>query len=414
MARIGLHNCQLLESKGHPAVYAEWLEAGPDQPTILTYAHYDTQPVDPLELWITPPFSASVRDGCIYARGAIDDKSAVHVHLKAVESILMSTGKLPVNVKFFFEGEEESGSPHITPLIRQHKDLLHGDLLVMSDGGSIDDQPLIITSVRGIASGEVKVKGPRIDLHSGSYGGLVNNPAHMVAKIIAALHSPDGRIQMPGFYENVRRLTASELECLRGAEEYEIQIARDETGLDSFWGVEGYSFIERQTALPTLDVNGLYGGYQGVGTKTIIPAEAGFKVSMRLVAGQDPVEITERFRRFVQGFEGPGIQIEVQTQSEGRAVELLSGGPVIDAIQRAYERTYGKRALLYRQGGSVPVLGTMQEELGMPMVNFGFGNGKNGHAPNECASLKYLRLDVETAIRVYYAYPESVWPNGCN
>lgn len=410
MVHIGLHNCQLLESGGHPAVYGEWLDAGSDQPTILIYAHYDTQPIDPLELWITPPFEPSVRDGYIYARGAIDDKAGVHIHLKAVESILMSTGKLPANIKFFFEGEEESSSSNIIPLIRQHKDLLDADLLVISDGGGVDDQPFIITSVRGITSGEVKVRGPKIDLHSGSYGGVVNNPAHVVAKIVAAVHGPDGRIQVPGFYDNVQRLTPTELESLADEEEVEIKIARDETGLEEFWGVEGYSFIERQTALPTFDVNGLYSGYQGIGNKTIIPSEAGFKASMRLAAGQEPDDIAEKFTRFVRKFECPGIQIEINTQSDGRAVQFLFDGPVMDAIQNIYQITYGKRALLCRQGGSVPVMSTMQDELKIPMINLGFGNGKNGHAPNECASLKYLRLDLETAIRVYYAYSESVRP----
>jgi acetylornithine deacetylase/succinyl-diaminopimelate desuccinylase-like protein len=402
MKRIGLHNCQLLESSGHPAVYGEWLEAGDDKPTVLMYAHYDTQPVDPLEKWITPPFEPSERDGWLYARGAIDDKCGVHIHLKTVESILSVTGKLPINVKFFFEGEEECGSTSVAGVIHEQKSLLKADLLVISDGGCIGEQPFVIASTRGIVSTEVKVSGPVKDLHSGRYGGVVCNPAHIAAKIVAGIHCADGKIQIPGFYDDVKPLSSTELDFLAGQEDDIMEIARQDTGLDEFWGVQGYSFIECQTALPTFDVHGFQSGYQGVGTKTIIPAEASFKASMRLAADQDPVDIAAKFVSYVKSFEKPGIQIEIKTHAESRAVQCLINGPVLDAIQKAYDKTYGRRAILYRQGGSVPVMSTLQKELIIPITNLGFGNGVSHHSPNEGVCLKFLKVDLDTAIRFYF------------
>lgn len=406
MNRVGLHNCQLLEGTGHPAVYGEWLEAGPDKPTVLMYAHYDTQPVDPLELWVTPPFEPSERDGWLYARGAVDDKCGVFGHLMAVKSYLAATGRLPINVKFIFEGEEESGSPSMAALIHKNKSLLQADLLVVSDGGCVDDQPYVIASTRGIVTTEVTIHGPNHDLHSGRYGGIVCNPAHVAAEIITAVHDEDGRIQIPGFYDYDQRLPSNVLAYYARLEEDLVEEASQETGLEYFWGVKDFSFIERQTVLPTFDINGLYGGYQDAGTKTIIPAAAGFKASMRLAAGQDPEDIAEKVARFVKKFEKPDIRIEISTMGEGRAVEWLTDGAVVEALQNVYRHTYGKPAILYRQGGSVPVLGTFQHVLGIPMVNLGFGNGINHHAPNERVSIHYLKLDLDTAIHFYYRLGE--------
>jgi acetylornithine deacetylase/succinyl-diaminopimelate desuccinylase-like protein len=413
MQRIGLHNCRLLESAGHPAVYGEWLEAGPQKPTILMYAHYDTQPVDPLELWETPPFESAVRDGRLYARGAIDDKAGVHVNLKAVETILAADGALPANFKFFFEGEEESGSPSMTGIIQQNKELLRSDLFVVSDGGCEEDQPYVLTSVRGIVGAEVRVRGPVRDLHSGSYGGVVLNPAHIVATIIASIYREDGRIQIPGYYDAVRPLTKVE----PGAEwidERDLTLAHRDTGLEKeeLWGLDGYSYNQRQTALPTFDVNGLYSGYQGVGMKTIIPAEAGFKASMRLVADQDPRDIAEKFSAYVKSFERLGAKIDVTLKGAGWAVQCLEDGPVIEAIQQSYVATYGRPAILYRQGGSVPLLGIIHAELGTPITNLGFGNGQNGHSPNEFVFLKYLQLDLQTALHFYYNISMRLKPAG--
>lgn len=403
MRRIGLKNAQAIPTDGHPVVYGEWLEAGAKSPTILFYAHYDVQPIDPLELWESPPFEPTIRQKKLYARGVIDNKCGVVVNLKAVESILESVGELPVNLKFVFEGEEESGSPSMEPFVKAHKDMLSADLLVSSDGGSYDkDLPKVFTSLRGIITAEVLITGPERDLHSGSYGGVVHNPAHMAAKIIAAMHDDEGRIQIPGFYSDVQPLSAAQLEDLKGQEAYLIAQAREEVGYDRFWGMPEYTFLERQTAQPTLDVNGLISGYQGAGSKTIIPSQAGFKVSMRLVVAQDPDDIAEKFITFVNSFSSDTLDIQVSVTSKSWPVEALSDGPCIEAIQRAFQATWGKPALLYRQGGSIPIMGMFQRELEVPITNFGYGNGGNGHAPNEFCRLEHFYRGIDAAIHFYH------------
>ncbi len=403
MQRIGLSNARAIPTSAHPVVYGEWLGAGTQSPTILFYAHYDVQPVDPLELWETPPFEPAIRQGNLYARGVIDNKCGVVVNLQAVESMLGAVGKLPVNCKFIFEGEEESGSPSMEPFVKAHKELLSADLLVSSDGGSYDkDLPKVFSSLRGLVTAEVRITGPITDLHSGSYGGVVHNPAHLAARIIAAAHDNQGRIQIPGFYDAVRPLSAAQLEDLKTQEKYILAQSRQETGLDVFWGVPEYTFLERQTAQPTFDVNGLYSGYQGAGSKTIIPARAGFKVSMRLVANQDPGDIAEKFSAFVSRFSSETLDIQTQVTSLCWPVQALFDGPCIEAVQRAFEATWGKRALLYRQGGSIPIMGMMQRELRVPITNFGYGNGGNGHAPNEFCRLEHFFRGIDAAIHFYH------------
>ena len=403
MQRIGLWNAQVITTAGHPVVSGEWLEAGPESPTILFYAHYDVQPVDPLELWESSPFEPAIRGGKLYARGVIDNKCGVVVNLKAVESILEAAGELPVNLKFIFEGEEESGSPSMEPFVKAHKDLLRADLLVSSVGGSYDkDLPKVFSSLRGLVTAEVGIKGPVTDLHSGSYGGVVHNPSHMAARIIAAAHDDQGRIQIPGFYDDVRPLTTAQLEELKTQEVYILAQSRQETGRDVFWGVPEYTFLERQTAQPTFDVNGLFSGYQGAGSKTIIPSRAGFKVSMRLVANQDPQDIAEKFTAFISSFSSDTLDIQVDITSMCWPVEALFDGPCIEAVQRAFEATWGRRALLYRQGGSIPIMGMMQRELGVPITNFGYGNGGNGHAPNEFCRLEHFYRCIDAAIHFYH------------
>ncbi|MGB7095443.1 MAG: M20/M25/M40 family metallo-hydrolase [Anaerolineales bacterium] len=324
MQRIGLRNAQAIPTAGHPVVYGEWLDPGNESPTILFYAHYDVQPVDPLELWESPPFEPAIRQGKLYARGVIDNKCGVVVNLKAVESILETVGNLPVNLKFIFEGEEESGSPSMEPVVKAHKDLLNADLLASSDGGSYDkDIPKVFSSLRGLVTAEVGVTGPVRDLHSGSYGGVVHNPAHMATRIIAAAHDNQGRIQIPGFYDDVRPLSTAQLEDLQKQEAYLLAQARQEVGRDTFWGAPEYTFLERQTAQPTLDVNGLFSGYQGAGSKTIIPSKAGFKASMRLVAAQDPDDIAKKFTAFINSFSSDTLDIQVDITSKCWPVEVL-------------------------------------------------------------------------------------------
>lgn len=406
MRRIGVENVQVMATDGQPAVYGDWLHAGEDAPTALLYAHYDVQPVDPLDLWATPPFEPVVRDGKLYARGAIDDKPGVFLHLKAFESVLAATGSLPVNVKFLFEGEEESGSPTMSPFIEAHKNLLAADVAVISDGGSADECPLMMASVRGIVAAEVRIKGPERDLHSGSFGGVVHNPTHMVGKIIAALHDDEGRIQIPGFYDDVAPITEAQRALIEENEPRAIERAHEETGLDTFWGVPEYTYLERATAQPTCDVNGIFGGYQGIGTKTVLPAEAGFKVSMRLVDNQDPNDIGEKFVAFVNSFACDTLEIDARILSSGWPAETLISGPIAQAVIDAYTKTWGHEPRMERAGGSVPIIGMLQHVLDVPVVSMGLANGTNAHSPNEYFDLAYFDVNIGTAIHFLFNLAE--------
>ncbi len=402
MARIGFHNCRKIPTEGHPVVYGEWLDAGADKPTVVIYAHYDVQPVDPLNLWVTPPFEPNIRDGKLFARGASDDKSGVFVNLKALESIFSTDGKLPVNVKLFFEGEEESGSPHMHPFVAANKDLLKSDVLILCDGGFDKNLPTITYAGRGIVGAEVSVTGPDHDLHSGGYGGIVENPLHVAAKIIASFHDDDGRIQIPGFYDAVKPLSDDELANLEKAWAItgEQHLAR--SGTKHYWAGAMGSIPVRGTALPTLDVNGMWGGYQGPGSKTVLPSKAGFKVTMRLVNDQDPFVIADMFTQYVMSFASDTAAIEVSVLAEGYPFEGLFAGPQVEAVQKALEATIGKRALLERTGGSIPIAGMFQRELKVPMTHLGLSAGENIHSPNEYARIDEFYLAIDTAIRFYF------------
>ncbi|TFH49887.1 MAG: dipeptidase [Lysobacterales bacterium] len=402
MQRLGIENAQVLDTQGQPAVYGDWLHAGADAPTALLYAHYDVQPVDPLDLWVTPPFEPEIRDGRLFARGAIDDKSGVFVHLKAFESIMAANGALPINIKFIFEGEEESGSPTMEPFIEAHKELLAADVAVISDGGSSDETPRMMASVRGIVTAEVKVPGPVRDLHSGSFGGVVHNPTHMVGKIISALHDDEGRIRIPGFYDDVVPVSEAQQALIKENEEDAIAKGHEETGLETFWGVPGFTYYERATAQPTCDVNGISGGYQGKGAKTVLPAEASFKVSMRLVDNQDPNDIAEKFTAFVNNFACDTLKIDVNILSSSWSAETLVSGPIAQAVIDAYAATWGKTPKMERAGGSVPIIGMLQHVLDIPVTSMGLGHGTNVHSPNEYYDLAYFGPNVDTAIHFLF------------
>ncbi len=402
MQRLGIEHVKIMETEGQPAVYGDWLHAGDDAPTLLLYAHYDVQPVDPLDLWVSPPFEPEIREGKLYARGAIDDKSGVFLHLKAFESVMQATGSSPVNVKFIFEGEEESGSPTMEPFIEGHKDLLAADVAVISDGGSADEYPVIMASVRGIVTCEVNISGSQRDLHSGSYGGVVHNPTHLVGKIIAALHDDEGRIQIPGFYDAVVPVSEAQQALIQANETRAIEKARVVTGLKSFWGVPGYSYLERATAQPTCDVNGIFGGYQGPGAKTVLPAEAGFKVSMRLVNNQDPNDIAKKFVTFINSFACDTLKINVKIYSSSWPAETVIDGPIAEAAINAYAVTWGNTPKMERAGGSVPIIGMFQHVLGIPVVSLGLGHGDNVHSPNEYYDLEYFGKNIDTAIHFYF------------
>ncbi|RMF81855.1 MAG: dipeptidase [Chloroflexi bacterium] len=402
MSRIGLENCRVIATRGHPVVYGEWLHAGDNKPTILLYAHYDVQPIARPDLWDSPPFEPTMRDGKLYARGCVDDKCSVWGNLKAFEAMLAANGALPVNVKVFFEAEEELGSPNVQPFVVANKDLLNADTLLLSDGPFVPEQPVIGYTVRGTVMAEVTVHGPPHDLHSGRYGGAVQNPLHVVANIIASLHDTSGRVQIAGFYDDVRPLTDEERALLDEMWQTVGASLEAAAGVEHFWGQAMGSFAERTTALPTLDVNGLWGGHSGDGIQSIIPSSAGFKVTIRIVADQNPHKVGELFKQHVLSFADETVTIAVNLLDVSWPFTMAADGAPIEALQRAFEATLGRRAMLLRHGGALPIGGMFQHELGIPMTMLGFGAGDNSHAPNEYIAVDNWHLAIATAIHFYH------------
>jgi len=399
-SRIGVQNVLVLPTQGHPVVYGEWLEAGPSAPTVLIYGHYDVQPVDPVELWHSPPFEPVIREGRIYARGATDDKGQVWLIVKAVEALLAAEGRLPVNVKFLIEGEEESGSANLEEFVLAHKALLVADHVLICDTGFLaPGQPAIPYSVRGIVGAEVHITGPKTDLHSGGYGGTVRNPAHAMAAIIAAMHDEHGHVRIPGFYEAVLPLSEAEREALNRVP-YTLEKWQQATGLQTPWGEPEFTLLERIGARPTCEVNGMWSGFQGEGGKTIIPAQAGAKFTMRLVADQDPTVVAQQFQDYVMSVAPRDLSVEVFLKSGCGPAMTPIDAPEINAAARAYEAVWGVSPVYLRGGGSLPILATFRSALGLPFVCLGFGLPDCGaHAPNEWMDLNYFHLGSEAVIR---------------
>lgn len=400
---IGMDNIEVLPTKGHPVVYADRLSAGVDRPTLLIYGHYDVQPPDPLDEWHSPPFEPVVRDGQIYARGATDDKGQLFAHLKAIESVLRSEGGLPINVKLMYEGEEELGSPNIDDFVRVNKSRLQADSVLISDTSMLsENQPMVIYGLRGLAYMEVHATGPAHDLHSGAFGGTVYNPAQWLGEVIAALHDDSGRVAIPGFYDNVRPLSEEE-RSIMATVPFEIEAWQNETGLANPVGEEGYTPSERIGARPTCEVNGIWGGFQGEGSKTIIPASAGAKISMRLVPDQNPDEVAQLFTDFVIGKAVSGIRVEVRKLVGGRPAIVPLDSPAIRAATKACEAVWGVAPVYRRGGGSISVVATFQKELGIPTALIGFGlPGEMLHAPNEHFSVSQFYKGIEATIHYLY------------
>ncbi len=406
MVRAGLQGVQVIPTPGNPLVYGEWLGAGRDAPTVLVYGHYDVQPVDPVDQWLSPPFEPVERDGLVYARGASDDKGQMFLHIKAAESLL-ATGGAPVNLKFIFEGEEEVGSPSLEPFVLEHADLLAADSALISDGRIISpSQPSLVYGLRGMTYMEVRVHGPRRDLHSGSYGGTVHNPAQVLAEIIAALHDAEGRVTIPGFYDRVRLLSPDERAALSRVP-YTLEQWQEETGLEQPWGEPEYTLLERAGARPTCEVNGIWGGFQGEGGKTIIPARAGAKISMRLVPDQDPHEVARLFTDYVRSLAPSDVQIEVIQLTGGWPAITPIDSPEMRAAARAYEVIWGVPPVFTREGGSIPIVATFQNRLKAPVVLMGFGLDDNVHSPNEHFSLDHFYRGIDTVIHYYHYLAES-------
>jgi acetylornithine deacetylase/succinyl-diaminopimelate desuccinylase-like protein len=383
MRRIGLENVRMISTPGNPVVYGDWMHAA-GAPTILFYGHYDVQPVDPLELWESPPFEATVRDGEIYARGSADDKGQVFMHFKAVEAHLRQTGTLPVNIKFILEGEEEVGSVNLDDFIRAHKAELAADVVVISDSPMFARGiPSICYGLRGLVYFQIDVRGSSTDLHSGSFGGAVANPAIVLAQMLSQMKDRGGRIRIPGFYDQVVPLQDEERKAWASLPFNEKQYKKD-FGIPKVYGETDYTTLERTWARPTFEVNGLLSGFTGEGAKTVLPAVAMAKVSMRLVPNQDPDTIAKLFEAHVMDVAPKTVTVKVTRMHGGKPWMTSYDNPFVQAAGRAIEKGFGQKPVFTREGGSIPVVSTFQEELGLPSVLFGVGlPDENAHAPNE-------------------------------
>ncbi|HUV92326.1 MAG TPA: dipeptidase, partial [Anaerolineales bacterium] len=396
---LGFENVKILPTARHPVVYGESLKAGSDKPTVLIYGHYDVQPAEPLELWGTPPFEPTKHGENLYGRGASDMKEQVVASLKAVEAYA-HTGDLPINVKFIIEGEEEIGSPSLEKFLTENKDMLSSDFAINPDTGMIGaDTPTITYGLRGLAYFELRVTGPEHDLHSGIFGGAVHNPAQALCELIAGMHDGNGRVTLPGFYDSVRSLDdeeRAELARLPLDETFYLK----QTGAPELFGETGYTAYERVGARPTLEVNGLLSGFTGEGSKTVLPAKAMAKISMRLVPDQNPDEVYQQFMRYLEENAPPTIRWELEDLNQGDAAITDCNMPGVVALSQAMEATWGKKPVYKREGGSVPVVAQMQKILGIESVLTGFGlPDDNLHAPNEKIHLPTFFNGIDTFIR---------------
>jgi acetylornithine deacetylase/succinyl-diaminopimelate desuccinylase-like protein len=404
---LGMTRAEVIQTDFHPLVYAEWLEAGPEKPIVLVYGHFDVQPADPEELWDTPAFEPTIRDGKLYARGATDDKGQLFIHLKVFEAFMKTQGAFPVNIKFILEGEEEMGSESLESFVRKNTDLLESDMVMVSDTGMPNPQmPTIIYGLRGLLYTELEVFGPKRDLHSGMYGGTIHNPAQAIAEIIASMHDADGHITVDGFYDNVRDITRAERnDAAQMAPIFEATW-REEAEAPAMWGEPDYNAWERIGSRPTLEINGIYGGYtEKGGQKTVIPSSAFAKISCRLVADQDPQRIFDLLKAHIDKVAPPTIRTELRRLSSAKAVAVARDSSAMQVAVDAYEEVFGKTPIFTREGGSIPVVLTCQEALNVPVIMMGFGlPDDNLHAPNEKFSLEMFRKGIQTAIVFYEHY----------
>ncbi len=401
MLEAGLDTAELVPTDGHPVVVGRW-NGAPGAQTLLVYGHYDVQPPEPLDEWSSPPFEPEIRDGRLYGRGSVDDKGQVYLHLKAVEAHLAEHGSLPVNVVFVVEGEEEVGSPNLESFLVRNQDDLRCDAVLISDTTMFaPGLPSITIGLRGLAYMEVHVQGPRSDLHSGAYGGAVVNPANALAHIIAGLHDADGRITIPGFYDDVKPISEAERAAIR-ALPFEDETLRAEVGAPSLGGEAGATVLERLWVRPTLDVNGLLSGYTGEGAKTVLPARAMAKISMRLVPDQSEKEIERRFAEHVQRLAPEGVTVRVEALHGGSPGYAEPKGAVFEAARGALAEAFGREPVTIREGGSIPIVRTFEQIFDAPVVLIGFGlPGENAHAPDEWMSVDNYLTGIAAITRLY-------------
>lgn len=402
----GVDKAECSPTKGNPIVYAEKM-IDPKLPTVLVYGHYDVQPADPYELWDSPPFEPVIKNDKIYARGACDDKGQFFMHLKAFEA-MHKTGSLPCNVKFMIEGEEEIGSDNLGPWINEHKERLKADIILISDTAMIaNDIPSIDTGLRGLSYLEVEVTGPNRDLHSGVYGGAVANPINILAKMIASLHDENNHITIPGFYDKVQELSAAERAEMAKAP-FNLDAYKKDLNIDDVHGEKGFSTIERTGIRPTLDVNGIWGGYIGEGAKTVLPSKAYAKISMRLVPNQVSHEITELFQKHFESLAPKSVKVIVKPHHGGEPVVVSTESAAYKAASRAMETTFGKKPVPTRGGGSIPIVAMFKSVLGLDTVLFGFGLDSDAiHSPNEHYGVFNYMKGIETIPLFYQYYTES-------
>ncbi len=409
LRRIGMEHAGLIETDGHPLVYADWLHAA-GKPTVLIYGHYDVQPPDPLDEWLTPPFEPTERNGNIYARGAVDDKGQVVAQVKALESLMAANHALPINVRILFEGEEEVGGEGIEKYVASKPPDLKADFALVCDSELFaPGLPTLCVGLRGMIYTEIEVRGAKTDLHSGMYGGAAPNPFFALAHIIAKLKDEDGNILIPGFFDEVVAPSAEELAAWRQLPFDEEEYRRNEVGSAKLIGEPGYSVIERTWARPSLDVHGMPGGFIGAGAKTVIPAKATAKISMRLVPNQTPAKTFAVYKSFVEKIAPPGVSVDVRLIHTGDPCLISVDNPYVKAATRALHEVWGKDTVFIRSGGSIPIVGDLERHLCMPSVLMGFGlPDDNIHAPNEKFCLKNFELGIESLI----CFLEEVGKNG--
>jgi acetylornithine deacetylase/succinyl-diaminopimelate desuccinylase-like protein len=408
LIEMGADNVEICPTAGHPILYGEKI-VDPALPTVLVYGHYDVQPPDPLDLWTSGPFDPVIKkterhpDGAIFARGACDDKGQMYMHFKAFE-YMAKNNALHCNVKFMIEGEEEVGSPNLGPFIIENKEKLKCDVILISDTSMIaNDVPSITSGLRGLAYMEVEVTGPNRDLHSGTYGGAVANPINILCQLIASMHDENGHITIDGFYDEVLQLSAAEREAINKAP-FSLDEYKKALDIDDVWGENGYSTIERASTRPTLDVNGIWGGYTGEGAKTVLPSKAYAKISMRLVPNQNSDKISELFARHFEKIAPPSVKVKVTPHHGGEPVLTPTDGIEYRAAAMAYQETFGKEPIPARAGGSIPIVALFEKVLGVKTVLMGFGLDSDAiHSPNENFGIFNYFKGIET-ISYFYQY----------
>ncbi len=405
MKTAGLENIEVISTAKHPLVYADWLHA-PGKPTVLCYGHYDVQPPDPLDEWVSPPFEPTVRDGNIYARGSADDKGQMYMHIKAVEALLATTGTLPVNLKFLIEGEEEVGGESVAKFVAENPARLKADVALVSDTELFaEGLPTLCIGLRGLIYTEIEARGPSRDLHSGVYGGAAPNAVFGLIELLAKMKNGNGKIQIPGMYDDVAPPTPAEKRSWEHLPFDEKNYLKDEVGSTQLTGEPGYSLFERTWARPTLEVHGIAGGFTGAGAKTVIPARATAKVSMRMVPNQDPEKIIAAFKKFVADNTPAGIQTEVRVLSSGPAIMVNPDHPAIHVAAQAFRDILGKETVFIRSGGSIPIVGDFAKHLGIPTILMGFGLPDDGlHSPNEKYKVANYYAGIMTIAHFFEQY----------